>query len=219
MFSLRLKELREKKGYSQYSFADAFGVAQSTIGNWEAGKREPNLDTIQRLAAFFGVTVDYLIGREHSEKYDLANKLNRGKIEQQNISKGVPQKRLKTLHNVSKTVKREHLISFHLNDEELDRIWMLSKEANVSPSECLRQLLLTGEVKPLPPAELIQELLDEAKSQRNDLNQIATIIKKSGQSSEDIDEVLNTNKELIAELETLRRRSFGGIRNTNSGDL
>ena len=62
IFQIRLKNLREKAGYSQYSFADAFGVAQSTVGNWEAGKREPNFETIQRLAAFFGVTVDYLLG-------------------------------------------------------------------------------------------------------------------------------------------------------------
>ena len=64
MFRIRLKELREKAGYSQYSFADAFGISQSTIGNWEAGKREPNFDTMQRLADFFGVSVDYLLGRD-----------------------------------------------------------------------------------------------------------------------------------------------------------
>ena len=64
MFRIRLKELREQTGYSQYSFADKFGVAQSTVGSWEAGKREPNFDTMQRLADFFGVSVDYLLGRE-----------------------------------------------------------------------------------------------------------------------------------------------------------
>lgn len=63
MFPIRLKELREGSGYrSQQSFADAFGVAQSTVGNWEAGKREPNYETTVRLADFFGVSVDYLIG-------------------------------------------------------------------------------------------------------------------------------------------------------------
>ena len=62
MFQLRLKELREKLGYSQYAFADIFGVAQSTVGNWEAGKREPNYATTKRLADFFGVSVDYLLG-------------------------------------------------------------------------------------------------------------------------------------------------------------
>ena len=64
LFRIRLKELREQAGYSQYSLADAFGISQSTIGNWEAGKREPNFETMQRLADFFGVTVDYLLGRD-----------------------------------------------------------------------------------------------------------------------------------------------------------
>lgn len=62
MFQTRLKELREAAGYkSQQAFADAFGVAQSTVGGWEAGKREPNYDVTIRLAQFFGVSVDSLI--------------------------------------------------------------------------------------------------------------------------------------------------------------
>lgn len=65
MFQTRLKELREAAGYkSQQTFADAFGVAQSTVGGWEAGKREPNYETTIRLANFFGVSVDYLINDE-----------------------------------------------------------------------------------------------------------------------------------------------------------
>ncbi len=70
MFQTRLKELREGAGYkSQQAFADAFGVAQSTVGNWEAGKREPNYETTMRLARFFGVSVDDLLGlSEQREK-------------------------------------------------------------------------------------------------------------------------------------------------------
>ena len=64
MFRIRLKELRENAGLSQYKFADKFGVAQSTVGSWEAGKREPNFDTMQRLADFFNVSIDYLLGRQ-----------------------------------------------------------------------------------------------------------------------------------------------------------
>ena len=63
VFQIRLKELREATGLSQYSFAKQFGVAQSTVGSWEAGKREPNFATAQRLADFFNVSVDYLLGR------------------------------------------------------------------------------------------------------------------------------------------------------------
>lgn len=65
MFQTRLKELRESAGYkSQQAFADVFGVAQSTVGGWEAGKREPNYETTMRLAKFFGVSVDDLLGLE-----------------------------------------------------------------------------------------------------------------------------------------------------------
>lgn len=65
MFQTRLRELREAAGYkSQQAFADAFGVAQSTVGGWEAGKREPNYETTMRLARFFGVSIDNLLGLE-----------------------------------------------------------------------------------------------------------------------------------------------------------
>lgn len=65
MFRIRLKELRENSGYSQQSFADAFGVAQSTVGGWEAGKREPNFETTIKIASFFRVSVDYLLGNNN----------------------------------------------------------------------------------------------------------------------------------------------------------
>lgn len=69
MFRTRLRELREAAGYkSQQMFADAFGVAQSTVGNWEAGKREPNYEITMRLARFFGVSIDYLLGVEEKSE-------------------------------------------------------------------------------------------------------------------------------------------------------
>lgn len=61
MFSLKLKELRERANLSQYAFARKFGVAQSTVGGWESGAREPNFETVKKLAAFFKVSTDYLL--------------------------------------------------------------------------------------------------------------------------------------------------------------
>ena len=66
MFRVRMKELREKTGDSQYAFAEKFGVAQSTVGGWESGVREPNFMTAQKLADYFGVSVDYLLGRKRT---------------------------------------------------------------------------------------------------------------------------------------------------------
>ena len=64
MFRIRFKEMRERAGYSsQQSFADAFGLAQSTVGGWEAGRREPTFDTLVKIADFFGCSADYLLGR------------------------------------------------------------------------------------------------------------------------------------------------------------
>ena len=72
MFRTRLRELRENAGYkSQQAFADAFGVAQSTVGGWEAGKREPNYATTLKLANFFHVSVDYLLGQ--TDQKDIAS--------------------------------------------------------------------------------------------------------------------------------------------------
>jgi len=67
-FALKLKELREAAGYkSQQSFADSFGAAQSTVAGWESGTREPNHETTVRIADFFNVSVDYLLGRAVSK--------------------------------------------------------------------------------------------------------------------------------------------------------
>ncbi len=74
LFSVRLKELREEAGYSsQQSFADAFGIAQSTVGNWEAGRRTPTQKMTVQLAKFFGVTVDYLCGNVNEPYFYLDN--------------------------------------------------------------------------------------------------------------------------------------------------
>lgn len=64
MFADRIKTLRKEKGLTQIQFAQQFNVANGTVGMWETGKREPDFETTQRIADFFGVSVDYLLGRE-----------------------------------------------------------------------------------------------------------------------------------------------------------
>lgn len=62
-FRTILRILREEYGYtSQASFAKDFGVAQTTVAGWEGGKREPPFATLIRLANFFSVSTDYLLG-------------------------------------------------------------------------------------------------------------------------------------------------------------
>jgi transcriptional regulator with XRE-family HTH domain len=61
--SNRIKELRVERGLSQSQLALATGIKQSNISRWEANLFVPNILDCWRLASFFDVSVDYLIGK------------------------------------------------------------------------------------------------------------------------------------------------------------
>ena len=63
MFGDRLKGLREERQLSQRAVADKLGVTQQAVAKWEAGKAEPDIATINKLADLFGVSVNLLLGR------------------------------------------------------------------------------------------------------------------------------------------------------------
>lgn len=64
---MRIKELRESKGISQIILGKYLGVARSTICQYEKGNRQPDPLTLQKIADYFGVSVDYLLGREETK--------------------------------------------------------------------------------------------------------------------------------------------------------
>ena len=57
----KLKELRKAKGISLEELGAYIGAAESTISLYENGKRQPDYETLLKLAEYFGVTVDYLL--------------------------------------------------------------------------------------------------------------------------------------------------------------
>ena len=59
-----LKDLREKKKLSRQQVADMLGISKRTLESYEYGKREPNIEMINKFADFYGVTTDFLLGRE-----------------------------------------------------------------------------------------------------------------------------------------------------------
>lgn len=59
-----LKALRTQKGIYQKDIASFLNVAVSTYSYWEQGKFEPDSETLKKLADYFNVSVDYLLGRE-----------------------------------------------------------------------------------------------------------------------------------------------------------
>lgn len=61
-FRNKFKELRISSGYTQQELANKFDVSQSTITMWENGKRQPDLETLECIADFFNVDMNYLTG-------------------------------------------------------------------------------------------------------------------------------------------------------------
>lgn len=66
---MRIKELRDKKGLQQRDLANTLGMAPSTLSQYETGKRKPDIDTLEKIADFFGVSIDYLVGRTDEPTY------------------------------------------------------------------------------------------------------------------------------------------------------
>lgn len=63
MFKDRLRKLRKSKGLSQYTLAEQLGLSRGQIGNYEQGSREPDYETLIKIADYFNVSVDYILGR------------------------------------------------------------------------------------------------------------------------------------------------------------
>lgn len=59
----RLRELRKEKGLSQIQVAIYCDIAEKTYQNYELCTREPKLEILMRIADFYNVTIDYLVGR------------------------------------------------------------------------------------------------------------------------------------------------------------
>lgn len=78
----RLKLLREKKGVLQKDVAKFLGVDRTTYVKYERGGTEPNNEMLLKLADYFNVSVDYLLGKEknspeNSEEFEESVAFNR----------------------------------------------------------------------------------------------------------------------------------------------
>lgn len=66
---MRLKELRKAKGMTQNEVAKVIGYSSLSYARYEKGEREPDINTLCKLADYFEVSVDYLIGRTVQENF------------------------------------------------------------------------------------------------------------------------------------------------------
>ncbi len=65
------KNLRLRDNLSQQELADKLGVSKSSISMYENGNREPDLETLEKIADFFNVDMDFLIGRKEKERENI----------------------------------------------------------------------------------------------------------------------------------------------------
>ncbi|MGO5486586.1 helix-turn-helix domain-containing protein [Selenomonas montiformis] len=117
-FSETLKRLRLEKGLTQGDLAKYSGLKQSSIAMYETGKRNPKIDVLERLADFFNVDIDYLIG-----KTDKTTKVI--------VAPPAPQKNIETPPAPKEDREHKHLQNL-LSDPHLRRILESSGQLNES---------------------------------------------------------------------------------------
>ncbi|MBR2612851.1 MAG: helix-turn-helix domain-containing protein [Clostridia bacterium] len=67
---IRIRDLREDRDVKQCDLAEAIGINQQTISNYETGKTIPDAFVLIKIADFFGVSIDYLLGRVDMDLYN-----------------------------------------------------------------------------------------------------------------------------------------------------
>lgn len=71
-FSQRLKQLRKDKHLTQAQVAERIGVTASMVSSYETDIRLPSYEVMLRIADIFGVSVDYLLGRQEKRSLDIS---------------------------------------------------------------------------------------------------------------------------------------------------
>ena len=62
-FKTVFKKLRKSRNMTQGELAEAIGITRSRLSMYELGKREPDFETLEAIADYFNVDIDYLMGR------------------------------------------------------------------------------------------------------------------------------------------------------------
>ena len=73
MLNERIRALRITKGINQIQLANKLGVTKQSISNWENDNILPSVDMLVKLATFFSVSTDYLLGLENRRTLSVEN--------------------------------------------------------------------------------------------------------------------------------------------------
>ena len=71
-FYEKIIELRNQIGKSQASAAEEMGISNTALNNYEKGLRKPKYDALKKIADYYGVTIDYLLGVDETTETEWA---------------------------------------------------------------------------------------------------------------------------------------------------
>ena len=91
-FGTQLRLARKRKGLTQKDLADAVGARHNTVSNWEAGRNQPDPDTVRALCALLEVDSNYFYETEAvesqlSRKYGLTERYIRTILQEEGLRK------------------------------------------------------------------------------------------------------------------------------------
>lgn len=72
MLSERIRSLRLSLNYSQVELAARLAITKQTVSNWENDNIQPSIEMLVKIADFFGVSTDYLLGRDEIPRLDVS---------------------------------------------------------------------------------------------------------------------------------------------------
>lgn len=72
MLNENIKKLRSARGLNQVEFAKLMGVSKQCISNWENDNVIPSIDMLLKMATFFNVSTDYILGRTETKTLDVS---------------------------------------------------------------------------------------------------------------------------------------------------
>ena len=105
----RIKLLRTEKRLTQEDIASALGTNRATLANWETLRTEPDAQMISRLADYFDVTTDYLLGRTNYRTSFITEAAHRT----DDPSLDLPEDARKSLEDFKKFIYEKHGIKFN----------------------------------------------------------------------------------------------------------
>lgn len=122
----RIADLRNERNLSQYKMAEELGMSRGQLANYEQGSRQPDNATLQKLANFFEVSVDYLLGRTDDPRtIDQINQENAQRISDA----------------LASDPESEELLAFWSELKEREDLFLLFKQVRPLSDESIRRVM------------------------------------------------------------------------------